>query len=60
MSKSSTQIKIGKVKIIAIFSLVIRLMQFSYDTMFDLSNMEEEYKEHIAVCLKEAEERKRF
>ena len=43
-------LKMKKIKIIANFALIQRLMVFSYNTVHDLDNVETEYKAHINVC----------
>jgi hypothetical protein len=45
--KSSKTIKIGKVSIVAILDLVERLLQMVFNSTYDLSNMDMEYREHI-------------
>ena len=52
-SKSGVKIKIGKVKIIAIFDLLKRLMQWNWNVLYDLKNIDIEYKEHIDFCVKD-------
>lgn len=47
---SKTEIKVGEIKIIAIFDLIERLLQMSYDTMYDLGNIDAEYRKHIDIC----------
>ena len=48
-----TSVKIGKVKIVAIFNLIERILQTTYNSTYDLNNMDEEYREHIAFCVRE-------
>ena len=45
--KSSKTIKIGKVKIVAILALIEKLLQMTYNSTFDLANVDREYREHI-------------
>ena len=52
-SKSGVKIKSGKVKIIAIFDLLKRLMQWNWNVLYDLKNIDIEYKEHIDFCVKD-------
>ena len=40
-------LKMKKIKIIANFSLVERLMLFAFNSIYDFDNVEAEYKAHI-------------
>lgn len=48
-------IKVGKLQVVAIFDLVERLLQWNWNLLHDLTNMDVEYHEHIKF---EAEQEK--
>ena len=49
-TKSSNVIKINKIRIVAIFDLINRLLEVNYNAMYDLWNMDTEYRMHIEAC----------
>ena len=54
-TESSKVIKVGKLQVVAIFDLVERLLQWNWNLLHDLTNMDVEYHEHIKF---EAEQEK--
>ena len=53
-------IKMQKIRIIANFTLIQRLMQFSFNTVHDYENVITEYKAHIEIEKRMLRERQRF
>ena len=46
----STKVKLQKLKIVANFPLVYKLIQFSYDITYDLTNVDLEYRAHLELA----------
>jgi len=47
VTQGKKQIKVGKLKLVAVFNLLERLLQMTYNTVHDLSSVDLEFQEHI-------------
>ena len=52
---SNKVINVGEIEVVAIFDLVQRLLQWNWNLLYDLTNMDIEYHDHIkfqAECMR--------
>ena len=48
-TNSSKVINVGKIKVIAILDLVERLLQWNWNLLYDMTNMDVEFHDHIKL-----------